>query len=109
MHELALMEGMVAAVAERVRPARVGRLRLQIGQLAGVLPETLEFCFALCARGTVLDGAALEIDEVRGLGRCRRCGDAVAMETPADSCPCGGTEVDVLGGRELRIATLELQ
>lgn len=109
MHELALMERMVAAVEARVRPSRVGRVRLQIGQLAGVLPETLEFCFALCARGTVLDGARLEIDEVGGRGRCRRCGGHVAMETVSDRCPCGSAEIDVTRGRELRLATLELQ
>jgi hydrogenase nickel incorporation protein HypA/HybF len=109
MHELALMESIVAAVEARVRPARVGRLRLQIGQLAGVLPETVEFCFALCARGTALDGARLEIDEISGRGRCQRCGGEVAMQTTADRCPCGSAEVEVMGGRELRIATLELQ
>jgi hydrogenase nickel incorporation protein HypA/HybF len=109
MHELALMEGMIAAVAARVRPARVGRLRLQIGKLAGVLPETIQFCFAVCARGTTLDGADLEIDEVRGRGRCRRCGGEVAMEISTDPCPCGSAEVEVMGGRELELAILELQ
>ncbi len=109
MHELALMESIVEAVEAKVHPARVGRLRLQIGQLAGVLPETIQFCFALCARGTALDGARLEIDEVCGRGRCRRCGSELVMETSADPCPCGSAEVDVTGGRELRIATLELQ
>jgi hydrogenase nickel incorporation protein HypA/HybF len=109
MHELALMERMVAEVEARVRPSRVGCVRMQIGQLAGVLPETLEFCFALCARGTVLDGARLEIDEILGRGLCRRCGRFVAMETLSDRCPCGSAEIDVRGGRELRIATLELQ
>ena len=109
MHELALMERMVAEVEARVRPARVGRVRMQVGQLAGVLPETMVFCFTLCARGTVLDGAQLEIDEIRGLGLCRRCGDRVAMETVSDRCPCGSAEIEVKHGRELRIATLELQ
>ena len=109
MHELALMERVVAEVEARIRPSRVGCVRMQIGQLAGVLPETLEFCFALCARGTVLDGARLVIDEVRGRGLCRRCGGTVAMETLADRCSCGSAEIDVKGGRELRIATLELQ
>ena len=109
MHELVLMERMVAEVEARVRPSRVGCVRMQIGQLAGVLPETLEFCFALCARGTVLDGARLQIDEVCGRGRCRRCGGTVAMETVTDRCPCGSAEIEVQSGRELRIATLELQ
>ncbi len=109
MHELALVGRVVAAVASRVRPARVARVRLQIGKLAGVLPETVQFCFAICTRGTALDGAALEINEVRGRGRCRRCGADVTMETFLDPCRCGSPEVDVVGGKELRIETVEVQ
>ena len=109
MHELALVGRVVAAVASRVRPARVARVRLQIGKLAGVLPETVQFCFAICTRGTALDGAALEINEVRGRGRCRRCGADVTMETFLDPCRCGSLEVDVVGGKELRIETVEVQ
>jgi hydrogenase nickel incorporation protein HypA/HybF len=109
MHELALMEKVVAAVEASVSPSRVTRLRLQIGQLSGVLPETVEFCFALCTRGTALDGARLEIDEVGGLGHCRRCGAEVAMQTELDPCRCGSAEVVVTGGRDLRVTTVELQ
>jgi len=109
MHELALMGQVVAAVASRVRPARVARVRIQIGKLAGVLPETVQFCFAICTRGTALDGAALEIDEVCGRGRCRRCGGEVTMETFVDPCGCGSVEIDVVGGKELRIETVEVQ
>lgn len=103
------MESIVAAVEARVRPARVACVRLQIGQLAGVLPETVRFCFALCARGTSLDGAALEIEEVRGRGRCRQCGGEVTMETSFDPCACGSFEIDVVRGKELRLERVEVQ
>jgi len=109
MHELALMGRVVAAVESRVGPARVARVRIQIGKLAGVLPETVQFCFAICKRGTALEGAELEIDEVRGRGHCRRCGADVTMETFVDPCPCGSLEIDVVGGKELRIETVEVQ
>jgi hydrogenase nickel incorporation protein HypA/HybF len=108
MHELAIMGRVVADLNKRVDPARVSCVRLQIGQLAGVLPETIQFCFALCTRGTALDGARLEIDEVRGRGRCRRCGSEILMETHGDPCRCGSAEVEVLGGQELRVQMVEL-
>jgi hydrogenase nickel incorporation protein HypA/HybF len=108
MHELAIMGRVVAALEREVDPARVSCVRLQIGQLAGVLPETIQFCFALCTRGTALDGARLEIDEVRGRGRCRRCGADVHMETFGDPCRCGSDEIEVLGGQELRVDTVEV-
>jgi len=109
MHELAVMESIVSAVEENVRPARVACVRLQVGQLCGVVPEALRFCFDVCARGTALEGAALEIQEVCGLGRCRRCGVQIAMASFLDLCPCGSAELDVLAGKELRIEEVEVQ
>jgi hydrogenase nickel incorporation protein HypA/HybF len=109
MHELALVGRMVAVVTSRVRPARVARVRIQIGRLAGVLPEAVQFCLAICTRGTALHGAALETDEVGGRGHCRTCGADVTMETFVDPCPCGTLEIDVVGGKELRIETVEVQ
>src|SRR5262245_12175239 len=100
---------MVAAVAETVGPARVAKVRLQIGQLAGVVPEALRFCFDACARGTTLEGATLEIDEIAARGRCRRCGAELAMTTFLDPCPCGGTDIELLAGQELRIKDVEVE
>jgi hydrogenase nickel incorporation protein HypA/HybF len=108
MQELAFVEGLVAAIEHRVQPARVACVRMQIGRLAGVLPDALRFCFDVCTLGTVLEGAALEIDEVGGRGRCLRCGGEVAMATFLDSCPCGGADIELLAGQELRVKELEV-
>jgi hydrogenase nickel incorporation protein HypA/HybF len=109
MHELAIMESLVSAVEERVHPARVASVRLRVGQLAGVVPRALRFCFDACAQGTALEGAALEIVEVGGRGRCRACGAEVAMASFLDLCPCGSAEIELLAGGELRIDEVEVQ
>jgi hydrogenase nickel incorporation protein HypA/HybF len=108
MHELAVVESLVAAVTDKIHPARAVRVRLQIGDLAGVVPESLRFCFDICVRGTCLEGAALEIDAVGGRGRCRRCGAEVPMRSFLDFCPCGSAELDLLAGQELRIKEVEV-
>jgi hydrogenase nickel incorporation protein HypA/HybF len=109
MHELAITQDMVAAVAETVGPARVARVRLQIGTLAGVVPEALRFCFDACSRGTTLEGATLEIDEIAARGRCRACGAEIAMTTFVDVCTCGGVDVEMVAGQELRIKDVEVE
>jgi len=109
MHELALMESIVAAVDERIRPARAARVRLQVGRLAGVMPDALQFCFDVCAQGTGLEGAALEIDEIAGRGSCRQCGRDLPMSTFLDACPCGSLEIDLIAGQELRVKDVEVQ
>lgn len=109
MHELAITESMVAAVAENVGRARVARVRLQVGRLAGVVPDALQFCFEACTRGTTLEGAALEIDEIPARGRCRACATEIPMMSFLDTCPCGAIEIDLLTGQELRIKHVEVE
>jgi hydrogenase nickel incorporation protein HypA/HybF len=109
VHELAITESLVAAVADSVGSDRVARVRLQVGRLAGVVPEALQFCFETCARGTVLEGAALVIDVIPARGRCRQCAAEIAMTSFLDACACGSIEVDVLSGEELRIKNVEVE
>ncbi len=70
MHELSIATAIVDACAERAGGARVLRVRLEIGQLAAVMPDALRFCFDVCAQGTPLEGAELDIIEIPGRGAC---------------------------------------
>lgn len=108
MHELAIGQSIVSAVSERLPGERVRRLVLEVGQLSGVVPEALRFCFDLCTEGTPVEGAVLEIREIAGLGRCDACGSEVSLEAPFGVCPCGSPALEILRGRELRILEAEL-
>jgi len=108
MHELAITESVVAAVAERVGPARVLRVRLEIGKLSRVVPASVRFCFDVCTRGTALAGARLEVVETPGRARCRDCGDDVELETLVGLCACGGTDLELLEGQQLKIREVEV-
>lgn len=66
MHELALMEDLVEVVASEAGEARVCVVRLEVGQAACASPHALRFSFEICAAGTALEGAALEIVETSG-------------------------------------------
>lgn len=108
MHELALMQSLVATVEEQV-PDRVTRVRLEIGRLTAVVPDALRFCFDVCARGTRLEGALLEIVDVAPRARCGTCGREDEVEGDVVlRCACGSVELSMLAGRELRIAEVEV-
>ena len=66
MHELGITRNVVAICAERANGAQVLRVRLEIGKRAGVMAESVRFCFDICAKGTLVEGAALEIVEPAG-------------------------------------------
>lgn len=66
MHELSLMDDVVAAVARELRGARVHVVRLVVGLRSGASPRALRSCFEVCAGGTPLEDAALDIVETDG-------------------------------------------
>jgi hydrogenase nickel incorporation protein HypA/HybF len=66
MHEVGITEEIVAIAAERAGTGRVARVVVEIGSSTCVLPDAVRFCFELCAEGTPVDGAELEIVQVEG-------------------------------------------
>ena len=108
MHELAITEGLVDAVIDRLPGARVTRVRLEIGALSGVVADSLRFCFDLVTEGTNLEGAALEIDEPPARCRCRACGQDFEPDGPIALCPCGSADVAVLTGHDLKITSVQV-
>jgi hydrogenase nickel incorporation protein HypA/HybF len=113
MHEVSLMQRVLEiarAEAQRHGAERVHRLRLRVGPLAGVVPEALEFAFDVVMRGTMVEGAALEVEYLPWRGRCPSCGTKFEPAGPGDfGCPsCGFEATEILGGRELELVSLEV-
>jgi hydrogenase nickel incorporation protein HypA/HybF len=109
MHELAITEEVVALARERARGARVRRLVLEIGKLTAVLPDAVRACFDVCAEGTELEGAVLEIVETDGRARCRACGRELVLDRPFGRCACGQSDLEWLSGEELVVREMEVE
>jgi hydrogenase nickel incorporation protein HypA/HybF len=108
MHELAITQSVVDAVLAKTGDTRVTTVRLKVGQLAGVVPDAMRFCFDLVTTGTALEGARLEIDQPPGGAHCRSCGVDFALVDPILLCPCGSADVEVTTGRELQVSSVEV-
>jgi hydrogenase nickel incorporation protein HypA/HybF len=106
MHELAITQGVVDVVTQRTGSAPVASVRLRVGRLAGVVPDAMRFCFELVTAGTSLEGAALEIEQPEGRGRCRACGEDFVLADLILLCSCGSADVEVVSGRELAVASV---
>jgi|KBSSwiStaDraftv2_1062776.scaffolds.fasta_scaffold1825772_2 hydrogenase nickel incorporation protein HypA/HybF len=109
MHELSLTRSIVAIVSESAGARRVTRVRLEVGALAAVVPEALLFCFDVASRGTVLEGATLEIITVPGRALCRECGSETALLGLLGRCACGSRLLERLSGEELNIKDMEVE
>ncbi|HEY6531288.1 MAG TPA: hydrogenase maturation nickel metallochaperone HypA [Acidimicrobiales bacterium] len=108
VHEMAITQSVIEAVAERSGGRPVTRVTLVIGTLSGVVADSVRFCFDLATSGTALEGATLEIVEVRGRARCRDCGDEVELPDFLALCTCGSADLEILAGEELTVASAEV-
>jgi len=110
MHEMGLCEAVLAVVREVSDDEPVGRVRLRVGRLQGVVPDVFEFCWRMVAADTAAADTALELRNVSVRVRCHACGDEADLETATVACPgCGATSVDVLAGDELTVEEVELR
>lgn len=113
MHEMALAESVLDLVEHRARREgcrRVKTVRLEIGQLSGVEPEAMRFCFDAASSGTLAEGAALDIVVQRGLAWCFDCGRQTPLAMRGAPCPqCGGYRLRLDEGSAMRVSELEIE
>lgn len=108
MHELSVTQGIVDLVRQHAGKAKVMSVRLRVGRLSGVIPQAVQFCFELVAKGTTLQDAELVIDEQPGVGHCSGCDTDFTLTDLILVCPCGSSDVDVVSGRELTVVSIEV-
>jgi hydrogenase nickel incorporation protein HypA/HybF len=112
MHEMALAESVLQIIedyAMKQRFTRVKSVCIEIGALSGVELEALRFCFDAVTRGSLAQGAQLQIIDVPGSGWCMQCGTTVAMEERYSACPrCQSYGLQPSGGTQMRVKELEV-
>jgi hydrogenase nickel incorporation protein HypA/HybF len=112
MHEVTIMaEALRLAVvaAQSNGAARIVKLRLRIGAMSSVVPEALRFAFDVVCRGTLAEGAVLEIEQVPAACWCASCRAEFECADLFGECPrCHEVSGELRRGRELEIASVEV-
>lgn len=109
MHELSIACNIVELVAKAAQGRKVHRITVEIGQLSGVMAESIAFWFPEVARGTQAAEASLDIREIEALARCEACGAEFPTPSLLTACPCGSFRFKRLKGEELNIKSIELE
>jgi hydrogenase nickel incorporation protein HypA/HybF len=111
MHEVSIMQAALDAAERHARSrqcARIASIRLRVGILSGVVPESLEFAFSVLRDGTMAAAADLRIETAPARFRCSGCEKEFEFERFLFDCPeCAAPLVLQGGGRELDLLDVE--
>jgi len=112
VHELGIAQGILEIVRQYVPEAQAGEVRaikMRVGEMSGVVPDSLDFCFGAIVADTAYRGAFLAIERVATRCRCGACGREFSVDHPAFVCPdCGSPRVTLVAGSELQVVEVEL-
>ncbi len=112
MHELSVAEDLMTLILETAkqnRATRVTTVTLEIGALSGIEPDALELAYKVVSRGTLAEGSVMQIEAKPLTVRCPTCqwqGEADKLYPVCSGC--GQLSVEVTGGREMRLLSIDI-
>lgn len=113
MHELAITQSILdiaQKAAEEHGAKRVQSVRIMLGEYSGVVPQCIQYYFDVISKGTIAEGAMLDIQRLPVVIHCNVCNKESQIERLHFSCPlCGSTDLKLIQGREFYIESLEVE
>jgi hydrogenase nickel incorporation protein HypA/HybF len=116
MHELHVTKSIFQIVLKHAIKGNVNcvhSVNLEIGALSDLQGEWIQRYFDRLSRGTVVEGAKLQIKRVPAVFECNRCHQLFEIDSLLEknlSCPlCQNREVKLVSGREYHVKNMEVQ
>jgi hydrogenase nickel incorporation protein HypA/HybF len=113
LHELSIAQSIVDIVLQHLPEEANGQVhsvKVRVGRLSGIVPQSLDFCFNSIVDETPLNGARLEIETVAVTAECLTCGDTFTKDDDTVYiCPqCSGNDLRFIAGTELQVVEVAL-
>lgn len=113
MHELSITQSMFDIVVQQARQSgasKVVGINLVIGEMTGVVGDSVRFYMDFLTKDTLVEGAVLNIKSLPIQARCRNCKKIFELGEFNWVCPdCGGTNLEITGGTELFVESIEVE
>jgi hydrogenase nickel incorporation protein HypA/HybF len=112
MHEMSVAQNILEIINEHVgkhEQHKVRSISLKVGELAGIVSESLEFCFLTIVNNTPLAHAKLQIKSIPITAECGACNHVSQLDYGIFFCEkCRSSEIKLLSGKELQVVQIEL-
>ena len=113
MHELSITESLLKTAceyAEKNQAKKVTTLNLIIGDLSGVVDESVQFYWDMISENTVCERALLKFEKKKAIMHCLDCSTEFQMDVELMPCPeCGSMSLRIVSGREFLLDSIEIE
>jgi hydrogenase nickel incorporation protein HypA/HybF len=112
MHELSIALGIVKIAEQEIAKSekkKIDVIELEIGTLAGIEFDALEFVWPMAVEKTILEKSEKKIEIVKAKAKCMDCDTVFNLDFIYDACPnCNSHLKALLQGKELRVKALQV-
>ena len=120
MHELSMAQGIINAVLETAQAnnaTEVNEVTIEVGRLAMINPEQLQFILGVLVENTILEDAQINFEEIPAEIECYDCkfhGEAVLDDSdhyaPIVKCPeCDSYQIEILNGKDIIVINIVIE
>jgi len=113
MHELSITQSIMDVVLEEAAKAgvkEVKKINLVIGEMSGIVEDSVNFYFGFLSKDTVAEKAKLHFKMVPTTAKCHNCGQEFKLHDIDWCCPrCQATSFDIVAGKEMYIESIEVE
>ena len=120
MHELSMAQGIINAVldtANENNATEVTEVTVEVGRLAMINPEQLQFILGVLVENTLMEDAEIKFEEIPAEIQCYDCdfkGEAILDDkdhyAPMVKCPdCDSLNVETLNGKDIIVKNIVIE
>jgi len=113
MHEFPVTEQIIKIASEQAaqnNAAKITQINLVVGESSGFIGESIQMYFDILSRGTICEGAVLEMENIKTKWKCPSCDILYRRQPLSFACPdCGMDGVPTDIGRELYVKSIEIE
>ena len=112
MHEMTIAMNIVDIICQKANEedaSKVNSIDLEIGELSGVMIDSLKFCFEAACKNTIADNALLKINQIKAIAVCKSCEKEFKMDNDFTPCPtCNDYNFELVKGKEFSIKSFNI-
>lgn len=113
MHELSVTEEILRIAlehAERAGARRITDIHLVVGELSGVVDDSIQFYMDFLSPDTLAAGVKLDFRHVPARLHCRQCGHEFEPQGMDWNCPaCHTLGGEIVAGKEFYVESIEVE